>query len=101
MMVRDPVLISTVTAMPGERLTKLVRPLGIIFPGAEAMMSTLPRDAQAKARQNSTTMVKLIAPPSGDGGVSTISVLRARTRARPCRVGLPRAEVRSHSWRSC
>src|SRR5262249_36181667 len=51
----------------------LVRPLGIIFPGAEAMMSTLPRDAQAKARQNSTTMVKPIARPSGDGGVSTIS----------------------------
>jgi hypothetical protein len=49
-----------------------LRPLGIIFPGAEAMMSTLPRNAQAKARQNSP-MVKPIARPSGDGGVSISS----------------------------
>src|SRR5262249_50810381 len=51
----------------------LVRPLGMIFPGAAAMMSTSPSDAQAKAKPNSATIVTPIARPIGEGGVSTIS----------------------------
>src|SRR5712691_894078 len=51
----------------------LVRPLGMIFPGADATMSISPRHAQAKARQNSAMIAKPIARPIGDGGVSTIS----------------------------
>src|SRR6516165_6787652 len=51
----------------------LVRPLGMILPGAEATMSILPNDAQAKARQNRTIIVQATARPIGDGGVSTTS----------------------------
>src|SRR5262245_52183543 len=51
----------------------LVRPLGMILPCAAAMMSTSPSDAQARARPNSAMMVRPIARPIGDGGVSTIS----------------------------
>ena len=35
----------------------LVRPLGMILPGAEATISTLPTQAQTSARQNSAMMV--------------------------------------------
>src|SRR6516162_1553114 len=45
----------------------------MIFPGAEATMSILPNDAQAKARQNKAMIVQATARPVGDGGVSTTS----------------------------
>src|SRR5262245_34604827 len=51
----------------------LVRPLGMIFPGAAAMISTSPSEAQARARANSAMIVKPMARPIGEGGVSTIS----------------------------
>src|SRR5262245_1732225 len=56
----------------------LVRPLGMIFPGAAAMMSTSPSDAQAKAKPNSAMIVTPMARPIGDGGVSTISSAAGR-----------------------
>src|SRR3954451_24818949 len=51
----------------------LVRLLGMTFPGAEATMSIWPRHAQATAKQKRATIVKPIARPIGEGGVSTIS----------------------------
>jgi len=71
----------------------LVRPLGMIFPGAEAMMSTSPSDAQVKATQNSTMIVKAMALPTGDGGVSTISNAAGKNAARSCRERLRHAEA--------
>src|SRR6516165_11148663 len=56
----------------------LVRPLGMIFPGAAAMMSTSPSDAQARAKANSAMIVKPMARPIGEGGVSTISSAAGR-----------------------
>src|SRR5882724_8016230 len=53
--------------------TSLVRPLGMILPGATATMSTVPRDAHAAAAQKTRTMVKAMALPIGEGGVSTTS----------------------------
>src|SRR5580693_1319653 len=53
--------------------TTFVRPVGTILPGAVAMMSMLPNDAQASATQNSAMMVKAMERPTGEGGVSTIS----------------------------
>ena len=53
--------------------TSLTRPLGTIFPLEVATMSTCPKHAQIKARQNTAMMVAPIARPIGDGGVSTIS----------------------------
>src|SRR5215510_15146907 len=51
----------------------LMRPLGMIFPGAAAMISTSPSEAQASAKANSAMTVKPMARPIGEGGVSTIS----------------------------
>src|SRR5262245_30546709 len=51
----------------------LVRPLGTIFPGADATMSIVPANAQISAALNSRIIVAPIARPIGDGGVSTIS----------------------------
>ena len=56
----------------------LVRPLGTIFPVADATMSIVPHQAQASAAQNSRMMVAPIARPIGDGGVSTISSAAGR-----------------------
>src|SRR5262249_7705813 len=56
----------------------LVRPLGMIFPGAAAMISTSPSDAQAKAKPNSAMIVTPIARPIGEGGASTISSAAGR-----------------------
>src|SRR5215468_7427042 len=56
----------------------LVRPLGTIFPVADATMSIVPNQAQTSAAQNSRMMVAPIARPIGDGGVSTISSAAGR-----------------------
>ena len=56
----------------------LVRPFGMILPGAEATMSTSPNVAQPSARQNATMTVSPISRPNGDGGVSTISSAAGR-----------------------
>src|SRR6516162_1736438 len=56
----------------------LVRPVGMTLPGAEATMSILPKHVQAKAIQNRVMIVKPIARPIGDGGVSTISSAAGR-----------------------
>src|SRR6185312_5912157 len=58
--------------------TTLLRPPETTFPGAEATMSTVPRDAQARAAPNSTMMVVPMARPIGEGGVSTISSAAGR-----------------------
>src|SRR5712692_8977282 len=58
--------------------TTLVRPLGMILPGAVATMSTVPTDAQVSAAQNRVTTVTPIARPIGEGGVSTISSAAGR-----------------------
>src|SRR5262249_37463994 len=50
-----------------------VRPLGTIRPVAVVTMSTLPKDAQPSAKQNSAMMVPPIAPARGGAGVSTTS----------------------------
>src|SRR5215475_1531832 len=51
---------------------------GWIFPGAAAMMSTSPSDAQAKTKPNSAMIVTPMARPIGEGGVSTISSAAGR-----------------------
>src|SRR5215469_6116592 len=56
----------------------LLRPVGMILPCAEAIMSTFPRLAQASAAQNAANRVSAIARPIGDGGVSTISSAAGR-----------------------
>jgi len=56
----------------------LVRPLGRIFPVADATMSMVPHQAHISATQNSRMMVAPIARPVGDGGVSTISSAAGR-----------------------
>src|SRR6516165_8220752 len=56
----------------------LVRPLGMIFPVADAMMSILPNVAQASAKQNMAMMVTPTARPIGEGGVSTTSIAAGR-----------------------
>src|SRR5262245_10723245 len=58
--------------------TTLVRPLGTIFPLADATMSIVPHQAHISAAQNSRMMVVAIARPIGDGGVSTISSAAGR-----------------------
>src|SRR5919201_3392490 len=55
-----------------------VRPLGMTLPGADAMMSILPKYAQASATQNRVAMRMAIARPIGDAGVSTISSAAGR-----------------------
>src|SRR6516165_406433 len=56
----------------------LVRPLGTIFPVAEATMSIVPHHDHASAAPNSRMMLAPIARPIGDGGVSTISSAAGR-----------------------
>src|SRR5258707_5129633 len=56
----------------------LVRPLGMILPGATATMSTVPMHAQPNATANTAMMVKATARPTGEGGVSTISSAAGR-----------------------
>jgi hypothetical protein len=56
----------------------LVRPLGTIFPGADATMSMVPAQAQIRATQKSSMIVAPNARPIGDGGVSTISSAAGR-----------------------
>src|SRR5215471_1999163 len=51
----------------------LVRPLGMILPGATATMSAVPMHAQTSATLNATMTVNAMARPIGEGGVSTIS----------------------------
>src|SRR3977135_3725584 len=69
----------------------LVRPLGMIFPVADATMSIVPHHAQASAAQNSRMMVTAIVRPIGDGGVSTISSAAGRNASSsPRRAGARR-----------
>src|SRR5262245_18602707 len=56
----------------------LVRPLGTIFPVADATISMVPAQAQTSAAQKSNMIVLLIARPIGDGGVSMISSAAGR-----------------------
>ena len=58
--------------------TTLLRPLGMILPGAEAIMSTLPRLAQASSLQKTVIRISAMARPIGEGGVSTISSAAGR-----------------------
>src|SRR5215468_7067873 len=68
--------------------TILTRPLGTIFPVADATMSIVPHHAHASAVQKSRTSVMMIARPIGDGGVSTISRAAGRNaRSSRCRAG--------------
>src|SRR6266571_7042669 len=53
--------------------TTLLRPLGTIFPVADATMSIVPHQAQTSAAQNNRPMAPAIVRPIGEGGVSTIS----------------------------
>src|SRR5215469_14621830 len=66
----------------------LVRPLGTIFPAADATMSIVPHQAQRSAAQNSRMIVAPIVRPIGEGGVSTISSAAGRNASsaprRPC-----------------
>ena len=64
----------------------LVRPLGTIFPVAEATMSIVPNHAQTSATQNTAMMVAPIARPIGDGGVSTISSAAGRNASSSSRL---------------
>src|SRR5947209_6887981 len=50
----------------------------MILPGAEAMMSILPKQAQASAKKKMLMIVRPMARPIGDGGVSTISSAAGR-----------------------
>src|SRR5262249_17885924 len=56
----------------------LVGPLGIILPCAEATISTSLIQAQATAAANTSPMVRPVARPTGDGGVSMISSAAGR-----------------------
>ena len=60
--------------------TILLRPLGMILPGGEAIMSTLPRLAQASSLQKTVIRISAMARPIGEGGVSTISSAAGRKR---------------------
>src|SRR5499427_10588092 len=68
----------------------LVRPLGTIFPLADATMSIVPHQAHTSAAQNSRMMVVAIARPIGDGGVSTISSAAGRNASSSPRRSCPR-----------
>src|SRR5262249_50735296 len=56
----------------------LVRPLGMIFPGATATIWTVPMHAKTSATANTAMIVNAIARPVGEGGVSTISSAAGR-----------------------
>src|SRR5436190_23911110 len=68
----------------------LVRPLGMIFPVADATMSMVPHHDQSNAAQNSTAIVATIARPVGDGGVSTISSAAGRKASSSRRLSIRR-----------
>src|SRR3954452_10923028 len=70
--------------------TTLVRPLGTIFPVADATMSMVPHQAQTSDAQNSTMIVVPIARPIGDGGVSTISSAAGRNASSSLRLSAAR-----------
>src|SRR5262249_51904431 len=69
----------------------LMRPLGTIFPVADATISMVPHHAQTRAAPNSSMMLAAIARPIGDGGVSTISSAAGRNASSSLR--LPRARL--------
>src|SRR5216684_1118635 len=68
----------------------LVRPLGTIFPVADATMSIAPHHAQTSAAQNSRIMVAPIVRPIGEGGVSTISSAAGRNASSSLRLSCAR-----------
>src|SRR6516164_9134651 len=68
----------------------LTRPLGRIFPVADATISMVPHQAQISAMQNSRMMAIPIARPIGDGGVSTISSAAGRNASSSRRFGCGR-----------
>src|ERR1700730_1405983 len=65
----------------------LTRPLGRIFPVAEATISIVPHQAQISATENSRMMALPIARPTGEGGVSTISSAAGRNASSSRRLG--------------
>ena len=85
-----------------ERRITLVRPLGTIFPVADATMSIVPAEAQISAAQNNRIMVAPIARPIGDGGVSTISSAAGKNASSSprCRRTREREVRRIGTWRS-
>src|SRR5499426_3030907 len=68
----------------------LVRPLGTIFPVADATVSIVPHQAHTSAAQNSAMMVTPIVRPIGDGGVSTISSAAGKNASSSPRLSCPR-----------
>src|SRR5436190_6472567 len=68
----------------------LVRPLGMIFPVADATMSMVPHHDQSNVAQNRTAIVATIARPVGDGGVSTISSAAGRKASSSRRLSIRR-----------
>src|SRR5215472_15063879 len=64
----------------------LTRPLGRIFPVADATISMVPHQAQISAMQYS----RMMALPIGDGGVSTISSAAGRNASSSRRFGCGR-----------
>src|SRR6266436_4042421 len=68
----------------------LTRPLGRIFPVADATMSIELDQAQISATQNRRMMTLPIARPIGDGGVSTISSAAGRNASSSLRRGVRR-----------
>src|SRR5262245_47466497 len=68
----------------------LVRPLGTIFPLADATMSIVPHQAHTSAAQNSAMMVAPIVRPIGDGGVSMISSAAGRNASSSPRLSCAR-----------
>src|SRR5262245_10517202 len=76
---RSPSRTRMAVTLPGSSgWITFVRPVGMIFPWATAMMSTWPNHAQASAKQAAAAMVPATARPTGDGGVSTISSAAGR-----------------------
>src|SRR5581483_5266058 len=76
----------------------LVRPLGMILPGAVATISTVPTHAQPSARQKTVMIVKAIARPRGEGGVSVISRAAGR-KASSCAVRRAAGLGKVMTWR--
>src|SRR6516162_11750128 len=68
----------------------LTRPLGRIFPVADATISMVPHQAQISAMENSRIMALPIARPIGDGGVSTILSAAGRNASSSRRFGCGR-----------
>src|SRR6266702_2259266 len=74
----------------------LTRPLGRIFPVADATMSIVLDQAQISAMQNRRMMTLPIARPIGDGGVSTISSAAGRNANSSLRRPHGREPMRDH-----